>query len=291
MEKEAFSGQINSIDFTRLVEERKVGERKHEKKGFFIVIDGLDGIGKGEIERALTAYEQKFSRSVFDTISFSRAHRKGLPELEDFWNPPDVYFDTIITAEPTYAGIGHNIRNEIIKNNSRKYTPDDEIQAYSMDRLIQMLRVVIPALKNNLRVIQSRCCASTLTYQVLRAIEEKRDAEEVKRKILEQEGNQLQLAWAPDLLIIPKIDNAEELVRRLKMRGLVEKDDDAIFENVSFQEKLSPLYTSAWLKKLFESHGTRVEYLDAGISPEETRRQAVEIYRRFLDSKKQTTLV
>lgn len=262
----------------------------HDKRGFFIVIDGLDGIGKGEIERALIAYEQKFYRAVFDTISFSRAHRKGLPELQDFWNPPEVYFDTIITAEPTYAGIGHNIRNEIIKNNNRKYSSEDEIQAYSLDRLIQMLRVVIPALQNNLRVIQSRCCAATLTYQMLRAREEGKNEEETKKKILEQDGNRLQLEWAPDLLIIPKIDNMEDLMARLKTRGLVEKDDDAIFENLKFQEKLAPLYTSDWLRELFEAHGTKVVYIDAGISPEETRRQAVEAYRRFLDSKKQSHL-
>lgn len=262
-----------------------------ERKGYFIVIDGLDGVGKGEMERALMAYEQRLGRAVFDTVSFSRAHRKGLPELSDFWNPPEVYFDTITTAEPTYAGIGHNIRYEIIKNNLRKYSSEDEIQAYSMDRLIQMLRVVIPALKNNLRVIQSRCCAATLTYQTLRAIEEGKDPEAVKKKILAQDGNALQLLWAPDLLIIPRIDNPEELLRRLKGRGLAEKDDDAIFETLNFQSKLSPFYTSDWLREIFESRGTVVKYLDASLSPEETRKQAVEIYRRFLDSKKQTKLV
>lgn len=281
MEKEAQS----------VTEERRVGERRTEKKGFFIVIDGLDGIGKGEIERALITYEsEKLGRAVFDTVAFSKANRKGLPELQDFWNPPETYFDTIVTAEPTYAGIGHNIRKEITRNNGRKYTAEDEIQAYSIDRLIQMLRVVIPALKNNLRVIQSRSCASTLTYQTLRAIEEGKNPELIKKRILEHEGNILQLAWAPDLLIIPKIDNVEELMRRLKTRGLFEKHDDVIFENLKFQEKLAPLYTSTWLRELFESHGSAVAYLDASISPEETRRQAVEIYKRFLDGKRQTEL-
>jgi thymidylate kinase len=278
-------------DSESIAEIRKVGERKTEKKGFFIVIDGLDGIGKGEIERALITYEsEKLGRVVFDTVAFSKANRKGLPELQDFWNPPETYFDTIVTAEPTYAGIGHNIRKEITRNNGRKYTAEDEIQAYSIDRLIQMLRVVIPALKNNLRVIQSRSCASTLTYQTLRAIEEGKDPEKMKKRILEHEGNKLQLSWAPDLLIIPKIDNVEELIRRLKTRSLFEKHDDVIFENLKFQEKLAPLYTSTWLKEIFESHGSTVAYLDASISPEETRRQAIEIYKRFLDGKRQTEL-
>lgn len=273
-----------------LEEKGAIVERNPKKKGIFIVIDGLDGIGKGEIERALIAYEQKLSRAVFDTIAFSRANRKGLPELKDFWNPPETYFDTIITAEPSYAGIGHNIRTEIIKNNERKYTSEDEIQAYSMDRLIQMLRVVIPALENNIRVIQSRCCAATLTYQMLRAKEEGKDEDEVKERILSHEGNKLQLSWAPDLLIIPKIDDVSELITRLKARGLTEKDDGAIFENLKFQEKISPMFSSSWLREIFESRGTVVRYLNAGVSPEETRRQAVEIYKRYLDSKKQVKL-
>ncbi|MBU0760756.1 MAG: hypothetical protein KJ600_06905 [Nanoarchaeota archaeon] len=281
-EKEVTFPEVSSLKENPFIPE---GEKPLGRKGFFIVVDGLDGVGKGEVERALIAYEQKLRRAVFDTIAFSRANRKGLPELHDFWNPPQTYFDTIVTAEPTYAGVGHNIRNEIIKNNSRKYSSEDEIQAYSMDRLIQMLRVVIPALKNNIRVLQVRCCASTLTYQIQRAKDEGKDQEEIKERILKHEGNKLQLDWAPDLLIIPKIDNTEELISRLKSRGLMEKEDDAIFENVKFQEKLAPLYTSTWLKELFESHGTKVEYLNASISPEETRKQAVEIYKRFLERK------
>lgn len=288
IEQNPLPKEIKPIAQTKPLLLERTKERRKEKKGYFIVVDGLDGVGKGEVERALIAYEQKLKRAVFDTISFCRANRKGLPELHDFWNPPETYFDTIITAEPTYSGIGHNIRHEITKNNSRKYTSEDEIQAYSMDRLMQMLRVVIPALENNIRVIQGRCCAATLTYQMLRARQEGKNEEEVKRRILEHQGNKLQLEWAPDLLIIPRIANPEELMRRLKSRGLTEKEDDVIFENVKFQEQLNPIYNSDWLRELFESRGTVVKYLDASISPEETRKQAVFIYKQFLDSKKQT---
>src|SRR3989344_9053702 len=127
------------------------------KKGLFIVIDGLDGIGKGEIERALIEYEQKLKRAVFDSVAFCRAHKKGLPEFMDFWNPPEIYYDTIITSEPTHTWVGQAIREEIIAKNSRNYSSEMQIQAYSLDRLISMMRLVIPALSNGLRVIQSRC--------------------------------------------------------------------------------------------------------------------------------------
>jgi len=249
----------------------------------FVVVDGLDGIGKGEIERALIGYEQKQGRTVFDTISFSMANKKGLPELSDFWNPPFTYYETILTAEPTYSGMGHTIRNEIIQKNGRRYSSEIEIEAYSLDRMVQMTRVVVPALVNGLRVIQSRSVASTLCYQSLRAEEEGRNPEETRRRILEHEGNVLQLRWFPDLLIIPTIRDVSELARRRENR---QKEDNAIFERNEFQRKLKPLYESKWLRDVFEEAGSVVAYLDAGISEQETRRQAIEIYSSFVLDKK-----
>lgn len=258
----------------------------NEKRGFFIVVDGLDGIGKGEIERTLVSFEQKLHRSVLDCISFSRSNLKGLPELEDFWNPPKVFYNTIVTCDPSYAGTGDAIRNEIIARNGRNYNALVNIQIYGIDRMITMQRTVIPALKNNVRVIQSRCIAASLVYQYFQALEEGIPKEKAKELILSQPGNKLQLEWAPDLLIIPTISNIKELMKRLEARKNFEKDDKSIFDNLEFQEKIKPLYESKWLKELFEKHGTQVEYIDAGISIEDSRRQSAEIYKKFLNSKK-----
>ena len=254
------------------------------RRGLFIVVDGLDGIGKGEIERAFIDYEQKLGRAVFDAISFSRANRKGLPELKDFWNPPETYFDTVINAEPTYAGIGHVIRNEIIKKGSR-YSYKTQIEAYSIDRLISMARVVIPALQNNLRVIQSRSMASTLCYQSLKAKEAGINIKQIRKEILNHRGNKLQLTWAPDLLVIPTIKNINYLMKRLEKRKEYKKDDNSIFDDIKFQSELRKFYEDSWLKELFEKQGTKVEYLDAGLSEESTREQALEIYKKFLEEK------
>jgi len=253
-----------------------------EKKGLFIAVDGLEGVGKGEVERAIISYEQKLGRSVLDCISFSRARMKGLPELEDFWNPPEVQYNTVVTSDPSYAGIGDSIRNEIILRNERSYDAIVHIQAYAIDRMITMLKVVIPALESGVRVLQSRCVAASLTYQFLTAIQNGFSKEKAKETILSQPGNKLQLEWAPDLLIIPTIKNIDELMKRLEKRKKFEKDDKPVFENPDFQRRLKSLYESKWLQEFFEARGTIVKYLDASVSPEHTRSGALKIYSDFL---------
>ena len=266
--------------------EKRGEDRRRKREGLFIVVDGLDGIGKGEVERAIIGYEQKLGRAVLDTVAFSRAHRKGIPELRDFWDPPETYYDTLSTAEPTYAGIGHNIRFEIISNNGRNYSSSDQIQAYSLDRLMQMKRIVLPALNHGLNVVQARCFAATLCYQSVFAQDEGKNPRKVREYIMQQEGNRLQLENAPDLLIIPTIKNIEELASRLSHRSTTSKDDNAIFENYEFQAKIKPLFESDWLRKTFVNAGSKVAYLDAGISEQDTRKQAIEIYKSFITSGK-----
>ncbi len=68
----------------------------------------------------------------------------------------------------------------------------------------------------------------------------------------------------------------DEVMRRLDGR---EKDDDCEFENLDFQLSIKPLYEGEQLRDIFSSRGTRVAYLDAGISVDSTKRQAVDLYR------------
>ena len=93
------------------------------------------------------------------------------------------------------------------------------------------------------------------------------------------EGNVLALENAPDLLIIPTVADVDELARRLASR---QKKDDAIFENVPFQKQLKQVYESNWFREIFESRGTVVKYLDAGISVEHSRSEAVRVLEEFL---------
>lgn len=239
----------------------------------FIVISGLDGIGKGTIEKALLEYEkEELGNKVFDTVDFSIKNGR-LPTLEEISDAK-----VILTAEPTRCGIGKVIREEMIAKNGRDYSSDAQIQAYSLDRLVQMKSLVIPALTSGKRVIQSRCFAETLNYQLLEAIKEGKSVDEVRKNVLSYEGNQLQLVYAPSLLIIPTIKNVDELMQRIEDRKKYGKDDNCVFENAEFQKKLKPLFEDEWLRNLFTNSGTKVEYLDAGISVQSTKEQAIGIY-------------
>ena len=260
--------------------------KRGNTEGLYIVVDGLDGIGKGEVERALISFEQRSGKAVFDTIAHSKAY-ETLPELEDFWGIPYPHFNSIIVAEPTYEGIGKTIREEIIsekaKEKGRTYSASAQIEMYSRNREVQLKVVVIPAREHGINVFSSRSCCSTCTYQVQKATEEGKNLEKTLKEVLNHEGNKLQLNnCAPSLLIIPTINDVSELESRIEDRGMNRKKDHAIFEDIKFQGKLKPLYESDWLREIFESHGTKVAYLNAGISEQGTRDQAVEIYKHFL---------
>ena len=273
---------IENIDYEEIPHTITASRERNGKQALFIVVDGLDGIGKGEVERALRGFEEKQGRAIYDTIAHSMAWEE-LPQLSDFFGIPKPHYNTIITAEPTFEGIGKVIREEIVAKNDRKYSAEMQIQAYSINRLVQMRKIVIPALQNGINIIQSRCCAATLTYQSLTAEQEGLNPEDVRKRILEHEGNILQLEYRPDLLIIPTIEDVASLMARIETRGKTRKDDNSEFENARFQGKLKPLFESDWLRNIFTNRGTQVAYINAGISEQSTRNQAVEIYSSFLE--------
>ncbi|MBW2985619.1 hypothetical protein KY313_03110 [Candidatus Woesearchaeota archaeon] len=241
----------------------------HHYKGNFIIIDGLDGIGKGVIISTLKEYEK--NNKIFD--------------LNNFWKLNKIHpdyrllkpFKVIISSEPTYTEKGLNIRHNIIKNKSN-YSALQTAKAYSEDRYELYNKIIIPALRDGKTIIQDRSVCSSLVYQTTQS-EDRLSMED----ILKLKGNQLALNNSPNLLIIPTIKNPEELITRLSKR---KKKDNCIFENINFQLKLKPVYESKELKQLFQKQGTKVIYLDAGISIKETENQAIKIYKDFLSKQK-----
>ncbi|MBC8444115.1 hypothetical protein H8D83_00865 [Candidatus Woesearchaeota archaeon] len=240
----------------------------HPYKGKFIIIDGLDGIGKGVIIKALEEIENK-TKKVFNLIDFWKKH-KTHPDYE-LLKP----YDTIISSEPTYAEKGLEIRNKIIAKGTT-HSALDAAKAYSQDRLILYNKIILKALKDGKTIIQDRSVCSSLVYQRTQS-----DNTLSITQLTNLEGNKLALNNSPNLLIIPTIKNPEELMARLSNRT---KQDNCIFENINFQLKLKPIYESQELKQLFESRNTIVKYLDASLSIKETQEQAINIYKEFLNN-------
>lgn len=239
-------------------------------KGKFIMLDGLDGSGKGVVVKALKEYLVKKGKKVFD--------------LKEYWQDihaiPDVEeandYNIIISYEPTYSWVGKAIREEIIRESNRKYSGLTTAYAFALDREILYRKFLIPCLEKGKIVIQDRGVVTSIVYQP-------EQLEKISLKdIINIPGNRLALKYAPDLLILTKVDPLV-VVERLKQR---DKKDSAIFENLIFQRKIALRYESEWLKKLFEGQKTKIVYLDTN-SPrteEDTKNDAIKIYEEFISS-------
>lgn len=248
-------------------------------KGKFVVIDGLDGVGKGV--------------GLDGIIEFIEAQGKRVLDLDKYWGEKhfhpdfenqnsDYYvdlssFDVIRSSEPTFVGTGLAIREEVIKKMG-KYSARFTAECYSGDRMVLYKRIILPALRAGKIIVQSRSVSTSITYQSLQSKEQEENDLSVD-EIIKMEGNAFTLSHPMDLLIIPTVSNPEELLKRLENRK--EKKDDCDFEQQKFQMKLKPLYESQDFQLIFKSRGVKVLYIDAGISVEETKRQAVQIFKEI----------
>jgi thymidylate kinase len=242
----------------------------------FIVVDGLDGIGKSLIIDEIVKFFD--GKRILDLHYYWEQHHNhpdfALDPNNSNYIPMDS-FELIVSSEPTHAHIGDQLRTEVYARNSRNYSAYFTAMMFAADREILYRRVHIPALKAGKIIVQSRCISTSIIYQSLQDSDKSISIND----ILSISGNELALKHAPSLLIIPTIKSADEIMRRLDRRY---KKDNAIFETFDFQMKLKPYYESNFLKEIFESRGTTVKYLDAGISVESTRAQARNIMKDFV---------
>ncbi len=241
-----------------------------KRRGQFIIVDGIDGSGKGTVVDAYAMWAKEKGLRVFDVRAFAKAHQR-LPEPSE-WQGSSV----IVSAEPTHAGIGHVIREEIVKENARHYSGLETAMAFSLDRHILYQKVVLPALAAGILVVQERGVSSSIAYQPLQG-------SVTLRQLLQLEGNAFTLKHRPDLLLIPVCPVAVCL-KRLANRS---KKDQAIFEKRAFLTKLDARYRSAWFAKLFRSRGSVVGFLDTNDALAETQKEAVGYINDFIARSKQ----
>lgn len=254
----------------------------HKYSGTFTIIDGLDGIGKGVVQKAIEEYLISKNLRIFDLHQFWKKYHNHPEfvhkEIDGKKNPLFLdldNFDVILSSEPTFVYMGKAIRDEIITNNDRQYSAHMTARLYAADRAVLYKRVLLPALKRGKHVIQSRSVSTSIVYQPMQELET-HEPELTIAQIIKIDGNDFALSNAPNLLIIPTISETKQILERLKAR---EKQDNCQFETIEFQEKVKPLYESKKLRHIFESRGTKVAYLDAGISVKKSKEQALEIFK------------
>jgi len=199
-----------------------------------IVIESIDGAGKGTVGPIILAELAKRGR------------------------------ETLSVAEPTHAGIGKFIREEIIFKHvdGHSYSGLVTAQMFAIDREVLYTETILPWKNAHPEgvVIQDRSVLSSLAYQPLQ------DPEVKLEWLLELRGNQIELANAPDVLFILRID-PEEAKRRLAAR--IDKQDNSVFEKDEFQKALAERYLDPVIQAPYRAAGTKILVIDAGGTREE----------------------
>ncbi|MBI2144999.1 hypothetical protein HYU18_01615 [Candidatus Woesearchaeota archaeon] len=238
-------------------------------KNRFVMVDGLDGSGKGAIVDALQEWAEGKGMKVLDLRSYCR--EKGtFPENDEL-----LQYDAIVSAEPTFCHIGKAIREEMIRATERTYSATSIAQAFALDREILYKRVIIPAIKAGKYIFQERGISSSLVYQPVQ--------EHIQlSELIKMNGNRTAMQFAPALLIIAVV-RPETVVKRL---GIREKKDNSIFDTLEFQRNIDSRFRSDWLSQLFAQHGSKIIYMDTDEpkTMEQTQSEAVKAFEGFIAS-------
>ena len=112
----------------------------------FIMVDGLDGSGKGVAVDSLKEHVESKEWKVLDLREYWKDN-DGFPDISDY--------DVIISAEPTFTGTGKKIREELIKNGSTA-TGKEVADAFAEDRKELYKKIIITALEKDKLVFQER---------------------------------------------------------------------------------------------------------------------------------------
>lgn len=219
----------------------------------FIMVDGIDGSGKGTIVACLRDALRDAGKTIADLPTIMKTGR--FPEQKD-WEQEEV----ITTTEPTYAGVGAVLRAELLRD--AQYDPRTVAAAFAVDREMHYRRVIIPAREAGKCIIAERGVSSSLAYQVTAGLAE--------AEVLGFAGNALAMQHAPNLLILADIDVDTALARLAARAG---KQDDSYFERGPFLRRLAARYQHPAYRALFEERGTTVLDLSTAGTLEETRKR------------------
>ncbi|MBI5794295.1 hypothetical protein HZA87_04435 [Candidatus Uhrbacteria bacterium] len=232
-------------------------------KGKFIMVDGLTGSGKSTIMNAVHAWALNCGHRIWRLQDWKEPAPPRFEYIQDY----DVYF----TYEPTRSWVGSAIRYELSRDDE-PYGGEELAHAFALDREIMYRRLVVPALNAGKTIIQDRGVGSSLVYQP--AMKNSVSLETV----LALPGNRLALEYAPNALILTKLD-AEVAMERIRARS---DDSKGVFADLNFIKTQGERFASSWLRALFQSHGTTVHDLDTAGTLEETQKRATDLINSTL---------
>jgi len=219
-----------------------------EKRGKFIMIDGIAGSGKSTILRAAKEWAKSRDLRVFDLTEWSKDHKQppNFSEVADY----DIYF----TFEPTRTWVGDAIRFELSRDD-KPYTGEELAHAFALDRSIMYKRLIIPALEHGKHVIQDRGVSTSIVIQPAQP------KSISLRRLLKLPGNATAMKFAPDYMILIDID-PNTAIERIKKR---DDDSKGVFQNPKFLRKLAKRFRSRWFSRLFMKHGASVHAFDTRV--------------------------
>ena len=227
-------------------------------QGHFIQIDGLDGAGKSTLLLAARAWAEARGLVIFDVVDWCK-REKRLPTFEDV-----QHADVLLTAEPTHAGIGDMIRNEIMREGA-PYDAHFTAHAYALDRGVQFRRLLFPFLqaKPNGWIIQDRGVICSLAYQPLQS---ERDTRRVTvAELLELHGNMIAMERVPDIFVLLDIDHR---VAQERLAQRTDKQDNDRFSGAGFQEALATRFQLDEVTQPYTKRGTKIRVLDGSQTKE-----------------------
>jgi len=202
---------------------------KMYSKDHFIIVEGIDGCGKGTIVNALAKeLSEKYKLKSYDIRKQPRLNFNA---------------ELIISAEPSYFETGLKIR-EFLKEIEQydKKTVDYLAELFSNDRLFLYQKILLPALEKDHYVIQERSVISSLVYQGY--------------EYAFLKGNKFALQH-PATVFILDVD-PEIAMNRLNKR---EKKDQAYFERLDFLKRIRMEYLSETLYNILKKNGFNVYYI------------------------------
>lgn len=144
----------------------------------FVVLEGVNGAGKGTLLRLISEYLSK------KQISF------------------------ISSFEPGATALGKNIRKLVLENSGEKPNPEAEMLLFSADRREHVAKVIEPALKSKKLVILDRFYYSGSAFQGY--------GRQLNLDLINQINKIAIAGTVPDLVILLDLDPAEGLKRSKK---------------------------------------------------------------------------